>query len=205
MKRSDSEFRSYVEGFGLQDARKRVTFQSLPPVLHLQLERSGDDTPLDAMIKVWITNTLDALWCNSNSTPKSDDRFEFPFEIDLAEFLDETADRTESWKYGLHDIIVHSGDLDGGHYFAFIKPDQCAQWLKFDDERVTLVTDREVLEGSTNARTLVYIRETMMDEVLAPLAKKDTPHLSKSLSDCSSKISGSFLFQNEDWMRSTCS
>ena len=144
---------------------------------------------------------------DSDPTPKINDRFEFPFEIDLDEFLDETADRTKPWKYKLHSVLVHSGDTHNGLYFAFIKPDRNDRWLKFNDRFVTPVTDREVLEGSygggplncavsrtpwdrakamkglTNARMLVYIRETAIDEVLAPLTRGDIPpHLSESVS-----------------------
>lgn len=100
-------------------------------------------------------------------------------------------------------MLVHSGDLHGGHYFALIKPDRETRWLKFDDDRVTPVTDREVLEENyggeainglvspmqrnqvramkrfTNAYMLVYIRESEIDEVLAPFKEEDTPaHLS---------------------------
>ena len=100
---------------------------------------------------------------------------------------------------------MHSGDLHGGHYFALIKPDRDTRWLKFDDDRVTPVTDKEVLEENyggealnglpapqqrnqvramkrfTNAYMLVYIRETAIDEVLAPFTEEDTPaHLSQS-------------------------
>ena len=120
------------------------------------------------------------------------DRHEFPFEIDLAEFLDETADKTQSWLYRLHGVLVHSGDLHGGHYFALIKPDRETRWLKFDDDRVTPVTDKEVLEENyggealnsllppgqrqqvramkrfTNAYMVVYIRDVAVYEVLAP-------------------------------------
>ncbi|KAF9649112.1 cysteine proteinase [Thelephora ganbajun] len=181
----DGESKYQAEGFGLQDARKRVVFQSLPPVLHLQLKRYGHGMQCDTMVKI-------------------NDRFEFPFEIDLDEFLDETADRSKPWKYKLHGVLVHSGELNGGHYFALIKPDRDTRWLKFNDDRVTPVTDREVLEesyggeplggvihqtqknrvratkGSTNAYMLVYIRETAIDEVLRPLAEEDTPpHLGR--------------------------
>lgn len=98
---------------------------------------------------------------------------------------------------------MHSGDVNGGHYFALIKPDRDTRWLKFDDDRVTPVTDREVLEENyggeplngipqplqrnqvramkrfTNAYMLVYVRETAIDEILAPFKEEDTPpHLS---------------------------
>jgi len=55
-------------GYGLQDAKKGIIFESFPPVLHLQLKRFEYDIQRDAMVKI-------------------NDRHEFPFEIDLAEFL----------------------------------------------------------------------------------------------------------------------
>ncbi|CAE6431473.1 unnamed protein product [Rhizoctonia solani] len=177
-----------AEGLGLQDAKKGVIFQEFPPILHLQLKRFEYDIQRDAMVKI-------------------NDRHEFPFEIDLAEFLDDTADKTQPWVYKLHGVLVHSGDLHGGHYFALIKPDRETRWLKYDDDRVTPVTDREVLEENyggelsnglvnnqrnpvrqlkrfTNAYMLVYIRESAIDEVLAPFTEKDTPlHLKQRLEE----------------------
>ena len=45
--------------FGQQDARKNVTFQSLPQVLHLQLKQYQHDSDRDVLTKVLITHTLD--------------------------------------------------------------------------------------------------------------------------------------------------
>ena len=202
----DGENKYQAEGFGLQDARKGIIFQSLPPVLHLQLKRYEYDMQRDAMVKVRVIFSTKTEIYHYNFTLKINDRFEFPFEIDLDEFLDETADRSMPCKYKLHGVLVHSGDLHGGHYFALIKPDRGTPWLKFDDDRVTRVTDREVLEENyggeplngvvlqtqrnqvramkrfTNAYMLVYIRETAIDEVLAPFTDEDTPpHLSQSI------------------------
>jgi ubiquitin carboxyl-terminal hydrolase 7 len=183
----DGENKYQAEGLGLQDAKKGIIFESFPPVLHLQLKRFEYDMQRDAMVKV-------------------NDRHEFPFELDLGEFLDSTADRSKPWVYKLHGVLVHSGDLHGGHYFALIKPDRETRWLKYDDDRVTPVTDKEVLEENyggeaafnslpptaqrnqvramkrfTNAYMLVYIRESAIDEVLAPFTDEDTPpHLSAS-------------------------
>ncbi|KZS99041.1 cysteine proteinase [Sistotremastrum niveocremeum HHB9708] len=185
----DGENKYQAEGFGLQDAKKGIVFESFPPVLHLQLKRFEYDIQRDAMVKI-------------------NDRHEFPFEIDLGEFLSESADRSASWNYKLHGVLVHSGDLHGGHYFALIKPDRETRWLKYDDDRVTPVTDREVLEENyggeaingippitqrnqvrtmkrfTNAYMLVYIRESEIDNVLAPFTEKDTPvHLKRRLEE----------------------
>ena len=110
--------------------------------------------------------------------------------------------------YKLHGVLVHSGDLHGGHYFALIKPEKDHRWLKFDDDRVTPVTEREVLEENfggeplngvapitqrnqiramkrfTNAYMLVYVREASIEHVLAPFTEKDTPpHLSQTFRD----------------------
>ena len=52
-------------------------------------------------------------------------------------------------KYKLHGVLVHSR-----HSFALIKSDQDIQWLKFDDDWVTLVTDREVLEENYGGEPL---------------------------------------------------
>ncbi len=38
-------------------------------------------------------------------------------------------------QYRLHSVLVHSGGVHGGHYYAFIRPDG-RQWLKFDDDKV---------------------------------------------------------------------
>lgn len=98
--------------------------------------------------------------------------------------------------------MVHSGDLNAGHYFSFIRPQKDGRWFKFDDDRVTPVSEYEVMNenfggelvshlGSTlsnrakaikrltNAYMLVYIRETDLDEILKPITEVDIPkHLS---------------------------
>src|SRR5262249_31780677 len=116
----------------------------------------------------------------------------YPSEIDLQEFLDPSSDRSQSWKYILTGVIVHSGDLSGGQYYVLMKPDRKNPWLKFNDDRVTRVTDQEGFEKNyggppngatpskrfTKAYMLVYVRESLMDEVLT-LSKEDIPlHLS---------------------------
>lgn len=71
------------------------------------------------------------------------DRYEFPEELDLdredGKYLSPNADRSIRNKYRLHSVLVHSGGINGGHYYAFINP-TAKQWLKFDDERVRYST-----------------------------------------------------------------
>ncbi|KAL2152444.1 hypothetical protein VTH82DRAFT_5628 [Thermothelomyces myriococcoides] len=176
--------------YKLQDANKGVIFQSFPDVLHLQLKRFQYDIQRDAMMKI-------------------NDRYEFPEEFDVSPYLDKDADRSEPWEYQLHGVLVHSGDLNAGHYYAFIKPNKEGWWYKYDDDKVTKATKREVLEENfggpfklpngqmrtfgnkkgpimrpNSAYMLVYIRKSRLDKVLCPVTEEDTPeHLRKRFAE----------------------
>ena len=189
----DGENKYFAEGFGLQDAKKGVIFESFPPVLHLQLKRFEYDFQRDAMMKV-------------------NDRYEFPEVWDASPYLSEGADRSEPYVYRLHSILVHSGDLNAGHYYAFIKPTKDGHYYKFDDDRVTRATKREALEEnfggdyahapngnagqrnpytrtwsskrSMSAYMLVYIRESRIDSVLLDSASVAPPkHLAERIAE----------------------
>jgi ubiquitin carboxyl-terminal hydrolase 7 len=188
----DGENKYFAEGFGLQDAKKGVIFESFPPVLHLQLKRFEYDFQRDAMMKV-------------------NDRYEFPEVWDASPYLSEGADRSQSWMYHLHGVLVHSGDLNAGHYYAFLKPTKDGHYYKFDDDRVTRATLREALEEnfggdyqqangnvghrnpytrgwsskrSMSAYMLVYIRDTHLDQVLMEGKTVEPPrHLAERLAE----------------------
>ena len=113
-------------------------------------------------------------------------RYEHPAEIDLGEFLDSTADKTVSWVYKLHGIIIHDGTLEGGQNVTMFKPSREGRWLKFDDDRVTYATNYEVFDDNfghgedsatptKRAYYLIYIRESMIDQILAPVTEADVP------------------------------
>jgi ubiquitin carboxyl-terminal hydrolase 7 len=51
------------------------------------------------------------------------DRFEFEEEMDLSGFMAQAEEgETPSMVYKLHSVLVHSGDMHGGHYFSFVRP-----------------------------------------------------------------------------------
>ncbi|KAI9047228.1 hypothetical protein LZ554_008682 [Drepanopeziza brunnea f. sp. 'monogermtubi'] len=182
----------YMAGdtYKLQDAKKGVIFETFPEVLHLQLKRFQYDIDRDAMMKI-------------------NDRYEFPETFDAAPFLSDDADRSESYVYQLHGVLVHSGDLNAGHYYAFIKPNPDGWFYKYDDDRVTKATLREVLEDNfggeypihngmkarskplmrqNSAYMLVYIRQTRVHDVLLPVTGDDVPnHLQKRLDEEAAK------------------
>ncbi|KAI9807087.1 MAG: hypothetical protein M1825_005804 [Sarcosagium campestre] len=186
----DGENKYFAEGYGLQDARKGVIFESFPQVLHLQLKRFEYDINRDAMMKV-------------------NDRYEFPDVFDASPYLSEEADKSESYLYQLHGVLVHSGDFNAGHYYAFLKPTKDGHFYKFDDDRVTRATMKEVLEEnfggdhkvpngtaefrnpytrtvttkrSMSAYMLVYIRRSRAADVLPEVTESDIPpHLQEKL------------------------
>ncbi|KAL2585694.1 hypothetical protein AAZV13_13G011301 [Glycine max] len=181
----------HAEQYGLQDAKKGVLFIDFPPVLQLQLKRFEYDFMRDTMVKI-------------------NDRYEFPLQLDLdredGKYLSPDADRSVRNLYTLHSVLVHSGGVHGGHYYAFIRPTLSEQWYKFDDERVTKEDNKRALEEQyggeeelpqtnpgfnntpfkftkySNAYMLVYIRESDKDKIICNVDEKDiAAHLRERL------------------------
>lgn len=172
----------HAENYGLQEARKGVLFIDFPPVLQLQLKRFEYDFMRDTMVKI-------------------NDRYEFPLQLDLdrenGKYLSPDADRSVRNLYTLHSVLVHSGGVHGGHYYAFIRPTLSEQWYKFDDERVTKEDVKRALEEQyggeeelpqtnpglnntpfkftkySNAYMLVYVRESDKDKIICNVDLKD--------------------------------
>nr|XP_024389477.1 ubiquitin carboxyl-terminal hydrolase 12-like isoform X2 [Physcomitrium patens] len=182
VERLEGENKYHAEQFGLQDAKKGVLFIDFPPVLQLQLKRFEYDFMRDTMVKI-------------------NDRYEFPLQLDLdrenGKYLSPDADRSVRNLYTLHSVLVHSGGVHGGHYYAFIRPTLSDQWFKFDDERVTKEEPKRALEEQyggeeelpqtnpgfnntpfkftkySNAYMLVYIREADKDKIVCNVDEKD--------------------------------
>ncbi|RHY06541.1 hypothetical protein DYB36_013858 [Aphanomyces astaci] len=82
---------------------------------------------------------------------KVHDRFEFPKQLNLAAYMDSTAS-PDSTQYHLHSILVHSGDVHGGHYYVYIRPHgqdpANTLWFKYDDDLISAVDEGDVMESS---------------------------------------------------------
>ncbi|RDX69528.1 Ubiquitin carboxyl-terminal hydrolase 13, partial [Mucuna pruriens] len=172
----------HAEHYGLQEARKGVLFIDFPPVLQLQLKRFEYDFMQDTMVKI-------------------NDYYEFPLQLDLdrdsGKYLSPEADRSVRNLYTLHSVLVHSGGVHGGHYYAYIRPTLSNQWFKFDDERVTKEDAKRALEEQyggeeelpntnpgfnnspfkftkySNAYMLVYVRDCDKDKIICNVDEKD--------------------------------
>ncbi|CAN1298209.1 Ubiquitin C-terminal hydrolase 12 [Linum perenne] len=182
VERLEGDNKYHAEQHGLQDAKKGVLFIDFPPVLQLQLKRFEYDFMRDTMVKI-------------------NDRYEFPLQLDLdvedGKYLSPAADRSVRNLYTLHSVLVHSGGVHGGHYYAYIRPTLSDQWFKFDDERVTKEDMKRALEEQyggeeelpqtnpgfnnspfkftkySNAYMLVYIRESDKEKIICNVDEKD--------------------------------
>ncbi|XVE68556.1 hypothetical protein DITRI_Ditri09bG0077400 [Diplodiscus trichospermus] len=178
----EGDNRYHAEQYGLQDARKGFLFIDFPPVLQLQLKRFEYD-----------------FMCNT--TVKINDRYEFPLQLDLdrenGKYLSPEADKSVRNLYTLHSVLVHSGGVHCGHYYAYIRPTLSDQWFKFDDVRVTKEDVKRALEEQyggeeelpqtnpgfnntpfkftkySNAYMVVYIRESDKDKIICNVDEKD--------------------------------
>ncbi|KAI9223238.1 hypothetical protein BC828DRAFT_340771, partial [Blastocladiella britannica] len=71
---------------------------------------------------------------------KVNDRFEFPRELDMAEFMaprDTTIVDDGGTVYDLNGVLVHTGTSDTGHYYSYICDQATGSWHQFNDSMVT--------------------------------------------------------------------
>eukprot|EP01079_Euglenida_sp_SAG-EU17-18_P007203 gene7203-1287_t len=140
----DNQFQTDTK-HGLQDAERGFTYTHFPDVLMFHLIRFAYDV-------------------ESNSQRKVYDRYEFWRDINLGQFLNLTGPQLEErmkaqggfsptdgpkvdmeWNYTLHSVLVHTGSINGGHYYAFVRT-HTGQWLRFNDDKVEVANLAEVVE-----------------------------------------------------------
>ena len=123
-----------AEQHGKQDAKKFLRIKKLPPVLQISLNRFG---------------------LTSEGIPKKiNSRCEFKSTLDLSTIIKSSQSYSLSQSqpsllseeedlYHLHAIMVHSGTINSGHYYCFIRPSVSSEtWFKFNDTQVSSVTQQ---------------------------------------------------------------
>ena len=116
------------EGRGLQRAKKGVRFIDLPPILTFQLMRFHFDFELCELRKL-------------------NQRFSFSANLDLTKFV-ENSDNSTPAEYQLYSVLVHSGGVHSGHYYAYARPGGGTDWYKFDDTIVSRVEEFCAIENN---------------------------------------------------------
>ncbi|OHT00034.1 hypothetical protein TRFO_33382 [Tritrichomonas foetus] len=135
---------------------------------------------------------------------KINSRFEFPPTIDLSPYLAPNADRSKSSIFDLYGVLVHSGSVNFGHYYAFLRTSTSEQWYQFNDSNVSRATYEQAVtnnfggsnscmsnynhnggsydigygmsyEKSFSAYMLIYIRRDDAPRLMKPVQKEDIP------------------------------
>ncbi|EAY06298.1 Clan CA, family C19, ubiquitin hydrolase-like cysteine peptidase [Trichomonas vaginalis G3] len=201
----DGDNQYNVESHGKEDAEMGIEFVKFPQVLQLHLTRFTYDFNYDRNVKL-------------------NDKFEFPEEIDLSPYLAEDADKSKSYVYQLHDVVVHNGSATFGHYYAFIRPSAEDQWYKFNDSTVSKSTKESAIDDnfggesetttysssnyynywgggssgkSYSAYMLMYMRKDAVQNIFEPIPDEAVPeHLKEYMNKKPSETYSSSLDLN---------
>ena len=179
----DNEDKYEVEGHGKEKAIKKMKFIHLPPVLMFQLKRFEYNNEI-------------------NFIEKLNDYYKFEDELNMNNYI-EKKNSNEDYKYTLISVVVHKGNVFGGHYYAYINQDiehKKENWFCFNDENVRKADLFEVFDlnfggdfsipkynedlniieyikfkSDLSAYILLYIQNSKLNEILIPMKKEDFP------------------------------
>jgi hypothetical protein len=79
---------------------------------------------------------------------KLNSTFNFSQRLDLSSFA------AGAGTYLLYAVVVHSGDVNSGHYYAHIRPTLENNWVKFDDDQVTRCSEFAAVEDNFGGNDL---------------------------------------------------
>lgn len=83
------------------------------------------------------------------------------------EAISSAYDHMREAQYRLHAVLVHEGEVSGGHYWVFIHNSDENEWYKYNDMNVSKVAEETVWKESvgghrtTSAYCLIYVKAEM--------------------------------------------
>lgn len=111
-----------------EDVIKQICFWSFPNILIISLKRFTDDE-----------KTL----------------INFPLvDLDLYPYVNGYKEEKDKCKYDLYAVANHFGNINGGHYTAFVKRGDV--WIHFDDKYTTIINETQIV--SPYAYCLFYAK-----------------------------------------------
>ena len=159
----DGKYDTGDERYGKQDAEMGIEFIDLPPVLFLHLKRFQYDQHY-RIIKV-------------------NKKLSFPQELNLEHLL--KGDKKYSPVYELTGVLVHSGSVASGHYYAYLRTTAENKWYQFNDTRVTIEDEKSVIDNNFGSDThtthgysayyLIYARKDDISNLYRPVADDEVP------------------------------
>ncbi|KAI9710524.1 MAG: hypothetical protein M1820_002660 [Bogoriella megaspora] len=166
-------------------ATKRLLLQKLPPVLAIHLKRFEHAAVTNGSPSTTANGTNGKAAGGSQgsgggASAKIENKVEFPIVLDVGPYTTRAHDANISSKstngtngvvygatgvkkeagdvqalYSLCSVVVHKGKMDSGHYVNYAK--EGGEWFMFDDAKVTMVGEKEVL--SAEAYLLFYVAQ----------------------------------------------
>ncbi|KAF2427681.1 cysteine proteinase [Tothia fuscella] len=142
---------------GARDAVKQLSLKRLPPVLSIHLKRfsassknGSTSSKLETSVHFPISLNMSPYTCaaqSSKPTKSSSTTSSTP--------SDPPSSSPQEARYTLSAVIVHKGEMNSGHYVSYAREGR--DWFLFDDSKVVLVGEGEVLKAQ--AYLLVYVVE----------------------------------------------
>ena len=99
--------------------------------------------------------------------------------IELEALIQEPYEEKKERPYHLHAVLIHDGIAEQGHYYSYVYDRFLKHWWKFDDHRVSKVSEAQVereARGGFNEKSacnLFYISETIADSMNQSLFCKE--------------------------------
>ncbi|KAJ9218349.1 hypothetical protein DTO166G4_215 [Paecilomyces variotii] len=110
-----------------QKATKQLRIKKLPAILCMQLKRFGHSEAV---------------------SEKLEGRVNFPLSINMLPYTTKPNSQKvpkSKYMYDLSTAVIHKGQLDTGHYYAYCR--QGEQWMLFNDDQVTPAGEADVLNA----------------------------------------------------------
>lgn len=168
----DGDNQYQTDKYGKQDAEMGIEFLEYPKILHIHLRRFDYDYDYNREYKI-------------------NDRFEFPEELILKQYLAEDLQQKNQIPstFELFGVIIHMGSVYAGHYYAFLKTSEDPQWYEFNDTSVKKVDKEKAIndnfgganesgygyDKSYSAYILIYVRKDAVHEVFAEINENTIP------------------------------
>ncbi|OHS93372.1 hypothetical protein TRFO_40335 [Tritrichomonas foetus] len=128
---------------------------------------------------------------------KTEHPLSYPKILDMTEFLTEYTGKSRVM-YELYAVIVHTGDINSGHYYSYVKPTAHEPWVKINDSSCIVVNnEREIIQNNfgksqlsqpanrrnmssrplpvPTAYILMYMNVDQIEELMAPENPVDPP------------------------------
>ena len=83
---------------------------------------------------------------------------EFPDKLSIADYIDDDCGHKNENKYELYGISKHYGDMEFGHYFAYIKLDG-KRWYEFNDSKVISNSDEKYSSFISSSAYILFYKK----------------------------------------------